>query len=216
MAGRREPVTATTVLGRVQEMLGQLPGLGPKSAERVTHHLLNAPREEVLALADALRELKDKLKRCRCCCMPTENDTCQTCLDPRRDPNIVCVVEQPRDQAVVERSGSFRGLYHILHGRLSPLDGIGADRLTIDLLLERARSGVIREVIMATNPTLEGDGTALYISGLLTPECYPFGSRIAHRFGFGICQQPDAVGCPGRSRLVLKTATREDGIPLCA
>ncbi|NBU77379.1 MAG: recombination protein RecR, partial [Planctomycetes bacterium] len=88
---------------------------------------------------------------------------------PRRDPNIVCVVEQPRDQAVVERSGSFRGLYHILHGRLSPLDGIGADRLTIDLLLERARSGVIREVIMATNPTLEGDGTALYISGLLTP-----------------------------------------------
>ena len=169
MAGRREPVTATTVLGRVQEMLGQLPGLGPKSAERVTHHLLNAPREEVLALADALRELKDKLKRCRCCCMPTENDTCQTCLDPRRDPNIVCVVEQPRDQAVVERSGSFRGLYHILHGRLSPLDGIGSDRLTIDLLLERARSGVIREVIMATNPTLEGDGTALYISGLLTP-----------------------------------------------
>ena len=101
--------------------------------------------------------------------MPTEDENCHTCADPRRDPALVCVVEQPRDQAVVERSGSFRGLYHVLHGRLSPLEGIGADRLTIDHLLERARSGQVREIIMATNPTLEGDGTALYISGLLAP-----------------------------------------------
>ncbi|MBU6294671.1 MAG: recombination mediator RecR [Planctomycetes bacterium] len=169
MAGRREPVGATTVLGRVQEMLGRLPGLGPKSAERVTHYLLNAPRADVIALADALRELKDRLRRCSTCCMPTEDETCPTCLDPRRDPAVVCVVEQPRDQAVVERSGSFRGLYHVLHGRLSPLEGVGADRLTIDHLIERARAGRVREVIMATNPTLEGDGTALYISGLLAP-----------------------------------------------
>lgn len=169
MAGRKEPVGATTVLGRVQEMLGRLPGLGPKSAERVTHHLLNSPREEVIALAEALRELKDRLQRCATCCMPTEDQNCHTCVDPRRDPGLVCVVEQPRDQAVVERSGSFRGLYHVLHGRLSPLEGIGADRLTIDHLLGRARSGQVREIIMATNPTLEGDGTALYISGLLAP-----------------------------------------------
>jgi len=158
---------AKPVLDRLQEMLGALPGIGPKSAERIAHHLLAAPRDEVLELAEMLRAVKEKLRRCARCCAPTEAEVCPTCLDTRRDSGLLCVVEQPRDQAALERMGTYRGLYHILHGRLSPLEGIGPEKLTIDRLVERARGGEVREVILATNPTLEGDGTSLYIAGLL-------------------------------------------------
>jgi recombination protein RecR len=151
------------------EELGKLPGIGPKTAERLTHHLLAAPRGEVLALADALRAIKENIRRCRQCCQLTENDLCNICSDPRRDPTTVCVVEQPRDLAALERSNSYRGLYHVLHGRLAPLENVGPEQLTVSALLRRVQGGTVKEVIMATNPTLEGDGTALYLSSLLTP-----------------------------------------------
>ena len=157
------------VMGRLMQQLGKLPGIGPKSAERLAHHLLSAPRAEVLALADALRALKEQVRPCQQCCNPTEQELCSICSDSRRDSAVICVVETPRDLTALERSGNFRGLYHVLHGRLSPLDGVGPEHLTIDRLLARARAGGTQEVIMATNPTTEGDGTALYLSSLLGP-----------------------------------------------
>ncbi len=149
--------------------LGKLPGIGPKTAERLTHYLLAAPRNQVFALADALRAIKENIRRCRQCCQLTENDLCSICSDPRRDASLICVVEQPRDLAALERSGTYRGLYHVLHGRLAPLDNVGPEQLTIDRLLQRLRAGGVQEIIMATNPTLEGDGTALYLSSVLAP-----------------------------------------------
>jgi len=157
------------VMGRLMQQLGRLPGIGPKSAERLAHHLLSAPRAEVLALADALRALKDQVKPCQQCCNPTEHECCSICSDSRRDSALICVVETPRDLTSLERSGRYRGLYHVLHGRLSPLDGVGPEHLTIERLLARVRAGGVKEVIMATNPTTEGDGTALYLSSLLGP-----------------------------------------------
>ena len=157
------------VIPRLAHELGKLPGIGPKSAERLTHHLLAAPRGEVLALADALRAVKEQIRPCSQCCHPTEAGVCAICADPLRDPSTICVVETPRDLTSLERSGSYRGLYHVLHGRLSPLDGVGPEHLTIDRFLARVRAGGVREVIMATNPTTEGDGTSLYLSTLLGP-----------------------------------------------
>ncbi len=159
-----EPIGA---IARLTEHLGKLPGIGPKTAERLTHFLLGAERQEVLALADALRAIKEQVGRCRQCFNLTEGELCAICRDPNRDPAVLCVVEQPRDVTALERTASFKGLYHVLHGRLAPLDGVGPEQLTVDDLLRRARRGGVREIIMATNPTLEGDGTALYISSLL-------------------------------------------------
>ena len=147
--------------------LGKLPGIGPKTAERLTHFLLAAQRQDVIALADALRGIKDNIHPCRQCFNYAEGDLCGLCADPRRDAAVICVVEQPRDLAALERAGNYRGLYHVLQGRLAPLDNIGPEQLTADKLVERVRQGIVQEVIMATNPTLEGDGTALYISNLL-------------------------------------------------
>jgi recombination protein RecR len=163
-----EQETAGAIATLMRE-LGKLPGIGPKTAERLTHHLLAADRAQVLALADALRDVKERIRPCRQCCNLAEGDLCALCADPRRDASVICVVEQPRDLAALERSGTYRGLYHVLHGRLAPLDNIGPERLTIDRLVQRVKAGGVREVIMATNPTLEGDGTALYLSSLLTP-----------------------------------------------
>jgi recombination protein RecR len=157
------------VIGTLMQQLNKLPGIGPKSAERLAHHLLSAPRTEVLALSDALRALKEAVRPCEQCCNPTEGERCSICGDPRRDASLICVVETPRDLTALERSGSYRGLYHVLHGRLSPLDGVGPEHLTVDRLLARIRAGGAQEVIMATNPTTEGDGTALYLSSLLSP-----------------------------------------------
>jgi len=156
------------VIARLSQELGKLPGIGPKTAERLTHYLLGADRQQVLDLADALRALKEQVGRCRQCCNPTEGELCNICRDPRRDGELICVVEQPRDLAALERAGNYRGLYHVLHGRLAPLENIGPEQLTVDELLRRVHRGGVREVIMATNPTLEGDGTALYLSSLLS------------------------------------------------
>jgi recombination protein RecR len=156
-------------IGRLTAELGKLPGIGPKSAERLTHHLLGADRDSVLALADALRAVKENIQLCRQCCNLTEGELCSICSDSRRDASQVCVVEQARDLMALERAGSYRGLYHVLHGRLAPLDGIGPEQLKVEQLLHRVQQGGVREIIMATNPTLEGDGTALYLSSLLEP-----------------------------------------------
>jgi len=157
------------VIARLMQELGKLPGIGPKTAERLTHYLLSASRADVLSLADALRAIKEQIHQCRQCCNPTENELCSICADSRRDSSLICVVEQPRDVTSLERTGRFRGLYHVLHGRVSPLDGIGPEHLTVDRLEARVRAGGVQEVIMATNPTTEGDGTALYLSSLLMP-----------------------------------------------
>lgn len=157
---------AQGAIGRLSQELGKLPGIGPKSAERLTHFLLG-DRETTVALTEALRTILDQVRRCRRCCNLTEGELCGLCADPRRDGTVVCVVEQPRDVAALERASVFRGLYHVLHGRLAPLDGIGPEQLTVDALLRRVRDDGVQEVVMATNPNLEGDGTALYLSTLL-------------------------------------------------
>jgi recombination protein RecR len=157
----------TGAIGRAMQELGKLPGIGPKSAERITHFLLSSEAKEVVALADSLRDIVTKVHPCQQCCNLTEGDLCEICTDGKRDPSLICVVEQSRDLAFLERAGAYRGLYHVLQGRLAPLDGVGPENLTIDALLHRVNQGSVKEVIMATNPTLEGDGTALYISNLL-------------------------------------------------
>jgi recombination protein RecR len=164
----------TGVIARLTHLLGQLPGIGPKTAERLTHFLLASDSADVLALADALRVVKETVRRCGRCCNLTEGDVCALCSDPRRDGAQVCVVEQPRDVAALERAASYRGLYHVLHGRLAPLDNVGPEHLTLDALVRRVREEGVKEVILATNPTLEGDGTALYVASLLAP----LGARI--------------------------------------
>jgi recombination protein RecR len=157
------------VIQRLQEELTRLPGIGPKSAERLTHYLLGADCEQVMNLAEAIRQIKERVHQCRQCHNLTENELCSICSDAQRDPSIICVVEQPRDVAYLERTGVFRGTYHVLHGRLAPLDNVGPAQLTIDSLLRRVNEGNIKEIIMATNPTLEGDGTALYLLSMLEP-----------------------------------------------
>jgi recombination protein RecR len=159
-----EPVGA---IARLMQELGKLPGIGPKSAERITHHLLAAGQADMLALAEALHEVADKVRPCRQCFRLSESELCGICADPRRDGSIICVVEQSRDVATLERVGTYRGVYHVLQGRLAPLEDIGPEDLTIDALVGRIAQGGVKEIIMATNPTLEGDGTALYISNLV-------------------------------------------------
>jgi recombination protein RecR len=145
----------------------KLPGIGKKSAERLTYHILRVHRAEALALADAIRNVKDNVRYCRTCYNLAEGEECSICRDPRRQRDLLCVVEQPRDLMALEQTGVYRGLYHVLLGRIAPLEGIGADQLTIEGLVQRVRAGGFRELIMATNPTVEGDGTALYISNQL-------------------------------------------------
>lgn len=147
-----------------------LPGIGRKSAERLAYHVLMAPRDEALALADAIRHVKETTRPCSICYNLCESDICSICADPRRDRQVVCVVEQPRDLISLESASAFGGVYHVLQGRIAPLEGIGPEQLTIDALVRRVRRDGVREIVMATNPTLEGDGTALFISNLLAGE----------------------------------------------
>lgn len=150
------------------EQLGRLPGVGRKSAERMAYHILRMHSSEALALADAIRSVKENVGYCKICSNLAEGDLCEVCQDSKRDRTRICVVEQPRDLMALEQAGVYKGLYHVLLGRIAPLDGIGPEQLTIDQLVERVRGGEVREVIMATNPNTEGDGTALYISNLLS------------------------------------------------
>ncbi|RMF41021.1 MAG: recombination protein RecR [Planctomycetota bacterium] len=150
------------------EQLGRLPGIGRKSAERLAFHLMRVSKQEALALAEAIRNVRENVRYCRECFNLAESELCEICRDPARDRQRICVVEQPRDLLALEQAGVYRGLYHVLLGRIAPLEGIGPDQLTIDALVERVRLGEFQEVIMATNPTVEGDGTALYISNQLS------------------------------------------------
>jgi recombination protein RecR len=169
---------------RLIEALSKLPGIGRKSAERLAYHILRVHRAEALALADAIRNVRENVRYCRHCYNLSEGDRCVICADPQRDPSLLCVVEQPRDLMALEQAGVYRGLYHVLLGRIAPLDGIGPEQLTIDALVERVRTGVFREVIMATNPTIEGDGTALHISNRLA-ECPVKLTRLARGITVG-------------------------------
>ena len=161
--------SSAAALERLIEAFGRLPGLGAKSAERLAYHLIKAPPEEALALAEAIRGVKESVRYCEVCYHLTEAESplCFVCRDPRRDQSVVCVVEQSRDLVALEKSGTFGGVYHVLLGRLAPLQGIGPDQLTLDALERRVRQGTIRELIMATNPNLEGDGTALLVANRL-------------------------------------------------
>jgi recombination protein RecR len=159
----------TESLNRLIEEFGRLPGIGPKTAERLAFHVLKAEAPEALRLAEAIRDVKTKIRQCRICWNLSEEDVCQICSDPRRDKSLICVVEQPRDVISLEKTGACKWLYHVLGGHIAPLDGVEASDLTIDKLVERVRAGDVREIIMATNPNLEGDGTSLYISSVLRP-----------------------------------------------
>jgi recombination protein RecR len=152
---------------KLVDEFAKLPGIGKKSAERLAYHILRVHQTEALALAYAIRDVKENVRHCRTCYNLTEQEECEICRDPRRDRSQLCVVEQPRDLIALEQPGTYRGLYHVLLGRIAPLDGVGPEQLTIEALVKRASAPEVREVIMATNPTLEGDGTALYISNLL-------------------------------------------------
>ena len=154
--------TSEPILRVIQEF-AKLPGIGEKTAERLAFHLLAQPKSEAMLLANAVRDLKEQVKSCTKCYNISETDLCDVCSDPKRDETLICVVEQTRDLWAIERTGEFRGAYHVLHGHLSPLDGVGPENLTIPGLLDRVRKGGVREVILATNPTTEGDATAFYI-----------------------------------------------------
>ncbi|MDB5353639.1 MAG: recombination protein RecR [Phycisphaerales bacterium] len=147
--------------------LARLPGIGMRSAERIAFHLLKQNPEDALRLADAIRDVKTRIKHCSICYNLTEQDPCNICADLGRDQSLVCVVEQPKDLLALEATGLYRGVYHVLLGRISPLEDMEPADLTIEPLLQRLESGAVREIIMGTNPTMEGDGTALYVQSLV-------------------------------------------------
>lgn len=157
----------TESLNKLIEEFGKLPGIGPKSAERLAFYLLKATPAQALKLADAIRDLKEKIKRCQICYNYSEDNICQICADERRDKSIICVVEQPKDVISLEKTGACKWVYHILGGHIAPLDGVEPGDLTIKELVERVSAGDVKELIMATNPNMAGDGTSLYISSLL-------------------------------------------------
>jgi recombination protein RecR len=158
-----EPVT------RLIEAFSQLPGIGPKTASRLTFYLLRRPPEQAEALATALQELKQKVVFCSSCYNITESSPCAVCRDEGRDRATICVVEEPLDVLAIERTGEYHGLYHVLHGALSPVEGIGPDELRINELVARIKAGQVREVLLATNPNLEGEATAMYLARILQP-----------------------------------------------
>jgi recombination protein RecR len=158
--------------GAVQDLideLGRLPGIGPKSAQRIAFHLLAAEPADVGRLAAALQRVKDEVKFCTTCGNVAEADQCRICLDPRRDETVICVVEEPKDVVAIERTREFRGRYHVLGGAISPIEGIGPDDLRVRELLQRLQDGAITELILATDPNLEGEATATYLARLIKP-----------------------------------------------
>ena len=174
------------VLERLTHAFGRLPGIGAKSAERLAHHILKCPDDEALALAEAIVDAKQKVRHCQICYHLTENDEpyCSLCRDPKRDQALLCVVEQHRDLLALERTSAFNGVYHVLLGRLAPLQGMGPDQLTLEALANRVANGQIREIILATNPNLEGDSTALLVAERLAPSGTPI-TRLARGLASG-------------------------------
>ena len=157
------------VIADLIEELGRLPGIGPKSAQRIAFYLLQADDEDVKRLAATLLEVQEKVRFCDQCVNVSEEETCRICRDPRRDPRLLCVVEEPRDVVAIERTGEFRGRYHVLGGAISPIDGIGPEQLRIRELMLRLSDAMIEEIIIATDPNLEGEATATYLARSLSP-----------------------------------------------
>ncbi len=180
---RRTPVTAAP-LARLIEAFHRLPGIGPKSAQRLAYHILRTPKDEVAELSVALLEVKDRIRLCGICQNVTEADPCGLCSDPTRDQSVICVVEEPLDILALERAGAYYGLYHVLHGALSPMDGVGPEQLKVRELLERVRDDGVEEIILATNPNLEGEATSSYLARLLQPLGLRV-TRIAHGLPIG-------------------------------
>ena len=168
-------------LEKLVEQFSKFPGVGRKGATRMAYQVLSMPAAEAMELARAIEEAHTKLHRCRICQDYTENEVCRICSSPKRDASVICVVESPRDVTAFERTREYNGLYHVLHGLISPMDGIGADQLCVKELLARLTDGTVKEVIMATNPDTEGEATAMYLSRLLKP----FGVRVT-RLAYGI------------------------------
>lgn len=175
----------TALVALIRE-LGRLPGIGPKSAQRLAFYLFNQPEDDVLRLSQAIREAKASLDRCPVCfnVMTRGEPSCAVCSDPQRERGVVCVVEQPADVLAIERSGEYQGLYHVLHGALSPMNGIGPDQLTISALLERVSAPDVTEVILATSTTVEGEATSMYLARQLTERGLQV-SRIAYGLPMG-------------------------------
>lgn len=159
--------TYSRTIERLIAELGRLPGIGRRSAERIAFHILKAAREEAFSLAEAIRDVKTKIRPCKRCFNLAEGELCEICADPRRDASILCVVEQPKDLLALESTGAYRGVYHVLMGHVAPVEGIEPEDLTIQALVERVRAGGVGEVILATNPDVAGDGTALHVAGAL-------------------------------------------------
>ena len=173
-------------VARLIEEFSKLPGVGRKTAQRLTYHMLRAPADEVRALASALVAVKEEVDYCSTCCNITDVgvDPCTFCSDPRRDSTRICVVEEPLDVLAIDRTGEFRGRYHVLHGAISPIDGIGPEQIKARELIMRVAEGGVAEVILATNPNLEGEATAMYLADLLAPHV-PMVSRIARGLPVG-------------------------------
>ena len=165
----RAAIPTAPPVARLIELFTRLPGIGPKGAQRLTYYLLRVPAEEARALAGAIIDVRDRVGFCSTCHNITEHDPCLFCSDERRDRSAICVVEEPLDTLALERSGVYSGLYHVLHGALSPIDGIGPEQLGFRELVRRVQAGGVREVIVATNPNLAGEATAMYLRQLLAP-----------------------------------------------
>jgi recombination protein RecR len=183
-AGAQAAATSGAALGRMIEAFMRLPGIGRKSAERLAFAVLGMPREEAAGIAQAIVDLKDNSRYCSVCNNITEDEVCGVCRDTRRDSARICVVEEPSNILVLEKSGVFRGRYHALLGAISPLDGIGPEDLKIDGLMDRLKGGEVKEVVIATNPTVKGETTALYLSKLIKPLGISV-SRIAYGLPVG-------------------------------
>lgn len=166
-------------IAKLIEALSKLPGVGSKTAQRLTFYLLNMPEKEVEDLAKAIVYAKRSVKYCTVCCNITDSEKCEICSNPNRDHSVICVIEDPKDVAALERTREFKGLYHVLHGAISPMDGVGPDDIKIRELLARLKDEEIKEIIIATNPNIEGEATAMYISRLVKPLDIKV-TRIAH------------------------------------
>jgi recombination protein RecR len=163
------PIPTTESVYKLIQELNKLPGIGPKSAQRLAYYLLRAPEEQTKLLVDAILSIKQKTRLCSVCFNVTDADPCSICRSSQRDRTKICIVEQPQDILALEHTGIYKGLYHVLHGAISPTEGVGADDIRIKELMNRLQGGSIDEVILATNPTLEGEQTALYLNKLISP-----------------------------------------------
>jgi recombination protein RecR len=182
---KQEPaVPASDAIGKLVQEFSKLPGIGPKSAQRITFHLLRSPEEKARELAEALVSLKQRVNLCSICCNVTESDPCPICRNSQRDAATVCIVEQPQDILAIEHTGAYKGLYHVLHGAISPTEGVGADDIRTQELLARLDNNTVKEVILATNTNLEGEQTAMYLSRIIAPLGIKV-TRLARGLPFG-------------------------------